>query len=63
MFDIKLIALDDVNKLYTKNVLKEYDLILDDGRSVIVDIWEIFHESKKIKFHVSGFGQDSWSYN
>ena len=61
MFDMKLIVLSEykVNKR-TNTELKEYDLMLDDGRSVIADICEIFHESKKIKFHVSGFGQDSW---
>ena len=50
----------NIKNSINNNELKKYDLMFDDGRSVIADICEIFHESEKIKFHVSGFGQDSW---
>jgi len=38
----------------------EYDSELDDGRSVISDICEIFADTKKMIFAVSGFGDDNW---
>ena len=39
---------------------KEYDSELDDATSVIFDICSIFEETRKIKFLVQGFGDDSW---
>jgi hypothetical protein len=40
--------------------VKEYDNELDDGRSVIADICEIFADTEKIQFIVSGFGDRQW---
>lgn len=40
--------------------VKKYDIELDDGRSVIADICEVFADSKKIRFVVSGFGRTTW---
>ena len=50
----------DLNETVTSDIIKEYDSTIDDGRSIIADICEVFHENEKIKFHVSGFGQDKW---
>lgn len=41
-------------------VTKEYDIELDDGRSVIHDICEVFDNTETISFRVSGFGQQEW---
>lgn len=61
MFDIKLettIHLKDIK--LNKYDVKEYDDELDDGRSVIADICEIFADTEKIQFIVSGFGDIRW---
>lgn len=39
---------------------REYNNELDDGRSVISDICEIFADSGKIIFSVSGLGEENW---
>lgn len=61
MFNMKLkvrIPLNDIKpNIYD---VKEYDNELDDGRSVIADICEIFADTEKFQFIVSGFGDRQW---
>lgn len=40
--------------------INEYDNELDDGRSVISDICEVFADTEKMIFSVSGFGDENW---
>lgn len=61
MFSMELkttIPLNDI-KINVYDV-SEYDNELDDGRSVISDICEIFADTEKMIFSVSGFGDESW---
>lgn len=62
MFNMELksiVPLNDIKAaVYDVN---EYDNELDDGRSVISDICEIFADTEKIVFAVSGFGDEKWS--
>ncbi|SMO52780.1 hypothetical protein [Melghirimyces algeriensis] len=61
MFSIRLSFNSKLIKYSTMTYsAKCYDDELDDGRSIIDDICEIFEETKEIKFIVSGFGQEYW---
>ena len=62
MFDIGLKTIIPLNDIKTDIYdIREYDDELDDGRSIIVDICEIFADTEKILFFVSGFGDENWS--
>ena len=39
---------------------RAYDEDLDDYRSVLADICEVFENNNHISFHVSGFGEKEW---
>ncbi|AEV66851.1 hypothetical protein [Acetivibrio clariflavus] len=62
MFNMELkaiVPLDAIKKdIYD---FKDYDDELDDGRSIIKDICEIFADTGKILFSVSGFGDENWA--
>lgn len=61
MFNMELNPIIPLNDIKT-NVydIRKYDNELDDGRSIILDICEIFAETEKILFSVSGFGDGNW---
>lgn len=50
--------LNDIN--YNLYDFSEYDNDLDDGRTFISDICEVFADTGKIQFMVSGFGDSRW---
>lgn len=57
MFNMQLVvkkSLEDIPQTFS---VKKYDVELDDGRSVIYDICEVFSNTGEISFFVSGFGQ------
>lgn len=53
-----------MDKKFTGNICltqeKKYYSDIDDETSVILDICDIFYESKIVKFIVSGFGEEEW---
>lgn len=60
MFNMQLVvkkSLEDIPQTFS---VKKYDVELDDGRSVIYDICEVFSNTGEISFFVSGFGQKEW---
>lgn len=61
MFGMELKTIIPLNDIKT-NVydISEYDNELDDGRSVISDICEVFADTEKMIFSVSGFGDENW---
>lgn len=60
-FNIELRTLTNLEEIETVvDYIKTYSDELDDERSVIEDICEIFEDTKKIKFFVSGFGDKEW---
>lgn len=62
MFRMELRAIIPLNDIKTNiDSIREYDTELDDGRSVITDICEIFADTEKIVFIVSGFGDEKWA--
>jgi hypothetical protein len=60
LFHIKLKYNTNSNKISKMPTFRNYNEGLDDGRSVIQDICEIFDQTKKVDFIVSGFGQNYW---
>lgn len=62
MFSMELKNIIPVKDIKT-NVydISEYDNELDDGRSVISDICEIFADTEEMVLSVSGFGDENWS--
>lgn len=61
MFNMELKTIIPLNDIKTNEYdIREYDNELDDGRSVISDICEIFADTEKIIFSVSGFGDENW---
>lgn len=61
MFKMELKTMTPLNdiKLDMYDV-REYDDELDDERSVIADICEVFANTNRIRFIVSGFGSSHW---
>lgn len=63
MFHISLEYTPDGNggdECPSLNIGREYDPKLDDVRSILFDICQVFADSRKIKFNVEGFGQAHW---
>lgn len=60
MFNMRLVVRKPLKELPQTYFIKEYNVELDDGRSVIYDLCEIFSDTGDISFSVSGFGQTEW---
>ncbi|PTM54785.1 hypothetical protein [Desmospora activa] len=59
-FHMELKLKKPIHTVKRTTIRKLYDEKLDDGRSVIFDICEIFHETDEIDFIAYGFGSNDW---